>query len=274
MNSIKKIIFLLYSYFIKYSPTALGKGFVRRIIGKHMGTANYTIDGIKLDLNPTALYDQYLLNGIKLNPILTTLMDEQLCGSSLFIDIGANIGYFSILAEKKHGSSVLAFEPSPREIKRFKVNMQKNMCKKISCFECALGKFNKNSILETADFSNHGMNKIVTSHSKDTITIKTKKLDQILNNIDLHKIKLFKIDVEGSEIDVLEGMTTTIARLSDCKFVVEVSPTYLAEKGYRTDDLYNFFQNYNYNYTYGKNGAFQWEEVFYCNNKITLPYSI
>ena len=58
-------------------------------------------------------------------------------------------------------------------------------------------------------------------------------------------------------------MTKTIARLSDCKFVVEVSPTYLAEKGYRTDDLYNFFQNYNYSYTYGKNDAFQWEEVFY-----------
>ena len=63
-----------------------------------------------------------------------------------------------------------------------------------------IGKFNKNSILETADFSNHGMNKIVTSHSKDTISVKTKKLDQILNNIDF--IKLFKVDVEGSEIDV------------------------------------------------------------------------
>ena len=199
-------------------------------------------------------------------------MDEQLSEKSLFIDIGANIGYFSILAEKNTDQVFLHLNRLLREMKRFKVNMQKNMCKKISCFECALGKFNKNSILETADFSNHGMNKIVTSHSKDTISVKTKKLDQVLNNIDLHKIKLFKIDVEGSEIDVLEGMTKTIARLSDCKFVVEVSPTYLTEKGYRTDDLYNFFKIIIIATHMVKVMLFNGKKFFI--KKITLPYSI
>ena len=67
-------------------------------------------------------------------------------------------------------------------------------------------------------------------------------------------------------------MTKTIARLSDCKFVVEVSPTYLAEKGIELLFI-QFFQNYNYSYTYGKSDAFQWE-VFIKKSHFRTLYKI
>lgn len=263
MNIIKKTIFYLYIIFLNYWKLSIGKGYLSRILGKYLGTASYKIDGIFLDLNPTSLYDQYLLQGIGLNPHLPSIMEEKLDHDTIFLDIGANIGFFSIIAEKKFGAQVFAFEPSPREFKRFKKNLISNDCKRIVSYNCALGNVNDESFLQTADYSNHGMNRIVPCGTKNSVRVKVKKLDSLIKTLDLEKIGLCKIDVEGFELEVLEGMSNIITKLETCKFIVEISPTYLCDNGRKAEDIYKFFEKYEYKYEFGIQSKFQWDEIFY-----------
>lgn len=56
----------------------------------------FNIRGLNLELSPVGLLDNYLLNGAELNPVLVDVMVDKLKDGDCFLDIGANIGYFSL----------------------------------------------------------------------------------------------------------------------------------------------------------------------------------
>jgi len=119
-----------------------------------------------------------------------------------FIDIGANIGKYTIMLGK-NANKVIAIEPEPNNFKILKKNIKKNKLKNVIALKIACS--NKD---EKADFyvdkQNTGYNSL-NRKTKDKITIKTRKLDNLLKELKIKKIDLIKIDVEGAEKQVLEG---------------------------------------------------------------------
>jgi len=136
----------------------------------------------------------------------------------IFIDVGASFGYYSFIASSLVGDTgrVYAFEPSERAYEMFTRNIQKNHIRNITTYNSGLG--NKNQYLELYDsiglkenvhnihapsFVPAGRHYVANQHlgMKPIIT-----LDRFAEIHGIRYIDLIKIDVEGMEMQVLEGM--------------------------------------------------------------------
>jgi len=120
--------------------------------------------------------------------------------SDLFIDIGANIGTYTILASGEIGASTIAIEPIPSTFKNLVLNISANQIQeKVEALNIGLGA-NKDVIRFTKSFDT--VNHVATENESNTIDVRVDKLDAVTSR----KIpSLIKIDVEGFETEVLNG---------------------------------------------------------------------
>lgn len=120
----------------------------------------------------------------------------------LFVDIGANVGSYTILACSAIGARGVAFEPVPSTYKRLVENMRlNNLDKKVNCINNGVGN-QQGAIFFTSDSdtTNHAL--APGEYCENRLTIEVTLLDTALRGEDP---SLIKIDVEGYETPVLEG---------------------------------------------------------------------
>lgn len=136
---------------------------------------------------------------------------------SVAMDIGSNIGIFSIILSQKVGKNgwVLSYEPSIYHAETLKANIAINAINNIKVFEFALGKTEGKVVHYTtessgsivSDYSEIGM-KLIDKREVDIHT-----LDKHLTTINLETpVSFIKIDVDGNELGVLQGAKATILR--------------------------------------------------------------
>jgi FkbM family methyltransferase len=137
--------------------------------------------------------------------VITRLLDKD----ETALDIGANIGQFSILMAKLVGSkgSVLSFEPHPVLFKKLNQNLEEYLNYGIiQVYNLAIGESPAEGYLieEEGFLANQGTSRVDLNHSEKTIRhkIKIEKIDNIVIN---NNISLLKMDVEGFEEFVLRG---------------------------------------------------------------------
>jgi FkbM family methyltransferase len=128
----------------------------------------------------------------------------QIKNYKVFIDVGANIGGYSIRATKY--CKVYAIEPLPRNYKILKINEKLNNVK-INSFNIAAG--NKNGKVKLYYTQGNRGCPSVKHEQNYFIEVKMKPLDEIINE---ESIDLIKIDVEGAEDLVLEGARDCLKR--------------------------------------------------------------
>lgn len=134
----------------------------------------------------------------------------------LFLDVGANIGSYTVLAGKVSGVRVIAVEPIPQTFEYLMDNIQLNRLQSVVQAEnIALGA--EDSVV-TMTANQDAMNHAVSSHDMDTdiVTVPVKRLDDLVGD---EIPALIKIDVEGYETEVLKGAQRTMAS-PDCKAVI------------------------------------------------------
>jgi len=141
---------------------------------------------------------------------VNTLILKSLSEGDVFIDVGANIGYYSILAGKIVGEKgqVIALEPVPNTVKVLDLNIKLNNLKNIRVIPEAA--WSNSSLLNiylpggyygwASPVKWHGSNFLVNATSLDDVSKK------------ISAIKLLKIDVEGSEYQVLMGAKETLGK--------------------------------------------------------------
>lgn len=129
----------------------------------------------------------------------------------IFVDVGANIGLFSIVAAPVVGEKgdVVSFEPTPKLYKRLNQNKNVNGYSNIHTYE--LGLYSTDGH-ETINVSNEGRNawnsleKTNMRGSYQEKEIETTTIDNfIVKNSCVERAKLIKIDVEGAEFDIIKG---------------------------------------------------------------------
>lgn len=120
-------------------------------------------------------------------------------------DIGVNKGYYSLFFAKLVGSKgkVLSFEPDKENCFWIRKTLSANSYKNIKLYQNAL--YNKNG--ESDFFKGHysGHHSLVIDFGLGKLKTKTRKLDDVLKEENIKKIDFMKIDVEGAEVEVLEG---------------------------------------------------------------------
>jgi FkbM family methyltransferase len=137
-------------------------------------------------------------------------------------DIGANIGYVSLSLAKQVGSTgqVVAFEPVPRNIDLLRKNIEINRIKNIQVMEVAASDRCEEAVIRIAE--NLSMASLVWHRNNPSaieLVIRTVAIDELVEQGDLGYPNFLKIDVEGAEGPVLEGMRRTLATAKPVVFV-------------------------------------------------------
>jgi len=151
-------------------------------------------------------------------------------------DIGGNIGLYAILsAERLRGSGrVLAFEPVPLWASRLRENASLNRLTNLSVFEVGLFDKEQRMPLVLKNIQGSGMGSVVTDYGKaipesqlERIEIELVRGDEFVERQELPQPDVIKLDVEGAEVEVLEGLRATLTGGS-CRFVMcEVHPGFM-----------------------------------------------
>ena len=127
------------------------------------------------------------------------LADIPLEGTTV-LDIGANVGFFSILLSRLVGSKgkVIAFEPLPRNLDFINRHIQLNKLENITVYAAAVGE--KTGVMRFDSSPCHSQGRLAPSGDLEVSTITLDSISE-LNN----PVSFVKIDVEGAEADVLRG---------------------------------------------------------------------
>jgi FkbM family methyltransferase len=203
--------------------------FIRTRIGSYVGDGialTYTVGGAPILVNANDIGGpSNLLNGGRyeqenLEVLLSFVRDD-----TIFVDIGANIGYFPqqigprVFARGK----IYAFEPHPKLVEILRRNVYiNNLTRVVSCYPLALSDKNETGVVFHYPCGHLGGGQIgdmgeVAGHT--TITAEVRRLDDVLG-VDF-RCDLVKIDVEGHEINVLNGMTHIVGNSPQIKILFE-----------------------------------------------------
>lgn len=134
-----------------------------------------------------------------------------------FIDVGANLGYFTCLLSRLAGSKghVLAVEPEPANFRLLQQNVEANGLTNVSTVQVALGEQPGEVSLNLYKQSNRGRHSIIAPGTGETVQVPLRRLDDVVASAFSAdaEISFMKIDVEGYEPFVLKGGTHTLGRV-------------------------------------------------------------
>lgn len=167
------------------------------------------------------------------------VLDEFLKEGDIFVDVGAYVGFFSIYASKRVGrkGKVLAFEPNPPAYRILLKNLTLNDVPNVIAFNVALGSREEYRHIRTPK-GRPPSETTLLSGEEGGFRVRVRRLDDVLDELGIDRVRMVKIDVEGWENEVLKGMERTLER-SHPILIVEKGPLFLGgylhllEKGYR-----------------------------------------
>lgn len=180
-----------------------------------------------------------LKNSPIFEPEETRLCQTLISKGDKCLDIGANIGYYTVLFSKLVGPTgkVIAIEPDPNNFDL----LEKNCAPEISTglvtvHKIALGDENTEAALFKSK-DNHGMHRLYSSVccSEETTTVQVFRGDELIND----RIDFLKIDIEGYEFPALKGLEKTISNSENIKILSEFSPLSISEAGFSAKALIN-----------------------------------
>lgn len=134
----------------------------------------------------------------------------------LFVDVGANIGSYTILASAVCGADVIAFEPDPDAAGTLRRNVDvNNITDRVKIYEAGVG---AHAGVARLTVGNDTTNRIVHDGSAATREVAIQSLDDVLAD---KNPTLIKIDVEGHEPEVIKGAEQTLKKTSLKAIIIE-----------------------------------------------------
>ena len=140
----------------------------------------------------------------------------------VFLDVGAHIGKYAVPIAKIVGENglVIAVEPHPTNYKTLLENIRLNGLKNVIALNIAAWSENRKMTLFIGDKPGHHSAK--KDFGRGSIIVKAKALDNVLNELKVERVNWIKIDVEGAEFEVLNGLQNTL-RKHRPTLIVEIS---------------------------------------------------
>ena len=239
--------------YIRYAPFAAGKrAFWTRIVDPYFAWCHHefvalTVFGSQIAGNTRDILQQYIYYFGVWEPHLSRWIGQRLVPGDTFIDVGANIGYFSLLASKLVGESgrVVAIEASPEIFNALQGNLARNRARNVRAVNVAATDRKGWVRLFRGPDSNIGRTTIREECGFEfECEAEAAPLSAILQPEEVQNARLIKIDVEGAEWWVVAGMGPLLGSgRTDLEIVVEVQPGLLAQQGKRPEDLLGIFLN-------------------------------
>jgi FkbM family methyltransferase len=161
--------------------------------------------GMKMDLNPSENVDSALLFFPQLyDPKEIGFICQHLVAGDCFLDLGANIGFYSLMASRVVGPTgrVLAVEADPFNFEMLERNLALNGVNNVDAVRVGLSDRSETLRLGISTTGNRGGNSFLSS-SPEGVMVECLPLSQLLRDRGVTQVAGAKIDIEGFEMRVL-----------------------------------------------------------------------
>jgi FkbM family methyltransferase len=189
-------------------------------------------------------------------PYTTALFKKLVKEGITVVDIGAHIGYFSLLAASLVGEKgrVFAFEPEPRNYAILIKNIELNGFNNVIPLQMAVSnETGKVKLFLARDPSAHSLFRATEADRREDFTkfimVNTVSLDEFFKGKDLH-VDIIKMDAEGAEMMILQGMTQVLLRNDKLLLIAEFNPSYLQNLGLSPQAYWNMLMQFGHKFIY------------------------
>lgn len=158
-----------------------------------------------------------------------------------FVDLGANEGYFSVIAARLCGASgrVLAIEPQQRLLPVIQENLRLNQSQSVALLNAAVGAVEGTAVMHLTASTNTGGSGFErrSKFALPTQEVAMHTLEQVLDQQGIAQVDLMKVDIEGFEYEALLGSPRVFEQQRVKAVALELHPTLLADRGKDAADI-------------------------------------
>ena len=210
----------------------------------------FLIQGHKMYLSPKGRYPSPDMVVDRYEQATTELFRQTIKADMVVVDVGANVGYFSLLSAELVGSGgkVYAFEPEPNNYELLTKNIELNSYSNVQPMQMAVSDecgFTQ-LFLSSLDSGSHSIYNAGARGVRGTHLVSTTTLDAFLTGEAWPNVDLVKIDVEGAELKVLAGMERLTERPHAFDLIIEFCPILIHAAGEKPSDLLDKLASMNF----------------------------
>ncbi|MBK8905053.1 MAG: FkbM family methyltransferase [Anaerolineaceae bacterium] len=202
----------------------LSEEFQRQRLGLRRQRTLVNLPDFKMVVNPNDFsVGSSILRNKKYEAHVSQAIKSQLKSGDVFVDIGANIGYFTLLAAATVGEKghVYAFEPNPSNCELIRENIALNEYSNVTLFPYAVAESRQTLNYYGESINSNGQVSDISEGEEALVKVEAVALDELL--LDSEKITVVKMDIEGAEARAFSGMSQIIDKFRPVIFT-EFSP--------------------------------------------------
>jgi FkbM family methyltransferase len=179
------------------------------------------------------------------------LLSRLLSPGDVFLDGGANLGLFTLVAADRVGprGKVIAFEPGRAVRLRLLENVVLNKLSQVEVIPFALSERTGQASFRVFDSIGAGLNHLAPSNDEggELETVGVTTIDAAVIPHDRDRLTLIKLDLEGAEYAALRGATATL-QATHPDLLLEIEPTHLRRMGSSPDDIAGLLRERGYTF--------------------------
>jgi FkbM family methyltransferase len=208
------------------------------------GIRSARIFGYHMQLNLSDWIQRNLYLGSYEQPQTARILSHLRPGMT-FVDVGANVGYYTALASSIVGAGrVISYEPNPYSFRRLDEWVHANRASNVTLVSTALGSTEGTITTYFTESDNHTASLVpaldpIHAHEASVVTVRT--LDAEAERLAIRHIDVMKVDVDGYELEVFKGSTRLLEERRIGAILCEFSAEWLEEVGSSCDELERFF---------------------------------
>ena len=237
-----------YALLRKIRPIELGQAVKWLLRPKRI---RFEAEGCLFLVDPLSNFGGNLLTGGTYEPDLTNIVKQLLGPGDTFIDVGANEGWYSVIAARIVGpsGSIIAVEPQERCWPAIHRNFALNRMLNYRVIPYALGDQEGETEMTLYPSLNNEASSLVNEpRSRYFLRQKTQviRLDSVVAALGLASVRLAKIDCEGFELEILKSAKQLLARSVVDYLLVELHPRQLAHLGHKQEEVADYLHSFDY----------------------------
>jgi FkbM family methyltransferase len=225
-------------------------------------TITTTLDSVRMRIRfPDKIQKHIYLFGVW-EPGITRFVKNRLRPGDVFIDVGANVGYYTLLAAKQVGprGTVVSIEASPSIGRVLRDNVALNAFANVELIEHAVADRRKTLQVFVGPQDNLGATTTVAATGmmagyRPEARVEAFPLPELVSSDRLRSARLIKIDVEGAEVHVFDGLRHLLPTFGNTtEWIFELAPDALLAQGRTAAEIMALFTESGYHLYAIENG--------------------
>lgn len=246
-------------FYIRFAPWSAGKLGLFNSVAEHLWWLETNVDattlfGDVLRVDASDIVGKHIYYFGVWEPNLTSWIRRRLGPGQVFIDVGANVGYYSLLASKLVGPAgqVVAVEALPQTFQGLQENLHRNGARNVRAVNAAAWDRKENLKIFVRQEGPSGATTLMRAwadqwHLRRQVDIEAAPLATLLSAREIESARIIKIDVEGAEWHVISEMTSWLAHTApDLEIAIEISRSMMSAQGRCLQDILAIFATFGF----------------------------